>query len=104
MKDHKKRIVENLCFTELVYERINKKLNSGFSKEQIELFIFEILNKTSEKHYAKRGKNYYVTNAEKSIIITINSNTCRVITVDKILKDANKNNFKLKETGELWKN
>ncbi len=86
MTDRKQRIIENLCYTELVYERINKKLSSDFSKGQIELFIDEILKKTNEKFYNKTGKNYYVTNAEKNIRITINSNTFRVITVDKIRK------------------
>jgi hypothetical protein len=32
MKVWKQRIIENLCYTELVYERINKKLATDFSK------------------------------------------------------------------------
>jgi hypothetical protein len=84
LTDYKQIIIKNLCYTELVYERINKKLNADFSKGQIELFIDEILKKTDEKYYIMIGKNYYVTNIEYNIRITINSNTFRVITVDKI--------------------
>jgi len=83
MIENKQRIIENLCYTELVYERINKKLSVNFSKEQIELFIAEILNNTNERNFIKTGKNYYVTNTEKNIRITINSNNFRVITVDR---------------------
>ena len=89
MIGNKQNILAKICYTELVYQRINKKLNSNFSKEQIEIFIDEIfideiLKNTDEKNYIKTGKNYYVTNAKNNIRITINSNTFRVITVDKI--------------------
>jgi hypothetical protein len=55
-----------------------------FQKKQIEEFIFKILEETEEKFFSKIGKNYYVTNTENNIKITINSNTFRIITVDKI--------------------
>jgi hypothetical protein len=86
MKVNKQKIIENICYTELVYERINKKLSSYYSKEQIEVLISEILIGTNENSYAKKGKNFYVMNAENSIRITINSNTFRVITMDRIKK------------------
>jgi hypothetical protein len=84
MTDCKQRIIEDLCYTELVYERINKKLAIDYSKGQIESLIDEILKKTNDKFFIKTGKNYYVTNAENNIRITINSNTFRVITVDRL--------------------
>jgi len=84
MTESKQIIIKNLCFTELVYERINKKLTTNFTKGQIELFVDEILRKTNEKFYIKTGKNYYVTNTENNIRITINSNTFRIITVDRL--------------------
>lgn len=84
MTDSKQRIIENLCYTELVYERINKKLTTDFTKEQIELFVVEILRDTNKKFYIKTGKNYYVTNTENNIRITINSNTFRIITMDRL--------------------
>ncbi len=84
MINNKQEIIKNLCYTELVYMRVNKKLNTNLSVIEIESFIDKILNITNEKYYIKTGKNYYVTNAENNIRITINSNTFRLITVDKI--------------------
>lgn len=86
MRDNKQIIIEKLCYTELVYERINKKLTADFSKGQIESFVDEVLRRTDEKFYIKTGKNYYITNAENNIRITINSNTFRIITVDRLKK------------------
>ncbi len=83
---NKKKILKNICYTELVYERINKKLNTNFSKKEIEKFIFKILKKTDEKFFTKKGKNFYIKNEESDVILTINSNTFRIITVDRIVK------------------
>lgn len=80
----KQKIIENLCYTDLVYGRINKKLTTNLSNGQIELFIGKILKETDEKSYDKKGKNYYVTNSENNVRITINSNTFRVIIVYKL--------------------
>jgi len=77
-------IIKNICYTKLVYERINKKLNTDFSKIQIEKFILKILKETEDNSISKIGKNYYITNIENGIKVTINSNTFRIITVDKI--------------------
>ncbi|MDX9771649.1 MAG: DUF3781 domain-containing protein [Tenuifilaceae bacterium] len=82
----KQKIIENLCYTDLVYKRINKKLATDLSNVQIESFIDEILKTTNEKFYIKTGKNYYVTNTGRNVRITINSNTFRVITVDRTTK------------------
>jgi hypothetical protein len=81
---NKQEILENICYTELVYERINKKLNIKFSKKQIEVYVFKILKETDTKFFTKIGKNFYIMNTENNIRITINSNTFRVITVDGI--------------------
>ena len=86
MNINKQEILENICYTELVYERINKKLNTKFSKKQIEEFIFKILKETERKFYLRIGKNYYVSNTENNIKITINSNTFRIITVDRMIE------------------
>ena len=85
---NKKEILENICYTELVYERINKKLNNNFSKKQIEELLLKILKETDKKNYLKIGKNFYITNMDNNIKITLNSNTFRIITVDKIKKLA----------------
>jgi len=81
---NKQVILDNICYTELVYERINKKLNIKFSKKQIEVHIFKILKETDENFFTKVGKNFYILNTENNIRVTINSNTFRVITVDRI--------------------
>lgn len=81
---NKTEILNNICYTELVYERINKKLKTNFSKKQIEEYILKILNETKINSFSKIGKNFYVVNQEYKIKITINSNTFRIITVDKI--------------------
>lgn len=86
MTDIKQKIIKNLCYTELVYQRINKKLQIDLSKGQIESFIYKTLQITDDKHYIKRGKNYYITNTDNNIRITINSNTFRVITAERIIK------------------
>ena len=86
MKINKQEILENICYTELVYKRINKKLNINFSNKQIEEFIFKTLKETDENFFSKKGKNFYVENVEEKIRITINSNTFRIITVDRIGK------------------
>jgi len=84
MSIDKKNILKNICYTPLVYWRINKKLNINISKDQIEKFIMRILEETSENNFSKIGKNFYVINVANNIKITINSNTFRIITVDKL--------------------
>ncbi len=85
MNKNKTDILNNICYTELVYDRINKKLNSKFSKHEIEKMLFDYINETQEIFFQKAGKNFYITNEERNIKITINSNTYRVITVDKLM-------------------
>ena len=81
---NKQDILQTICYTELVYERINKKLKINYSKKQIEDYLFKILKETDISNFTKKGKNYYIINSDYKIRITINSNTFRVITVDKV--------------------
>ncbi len=83
MKIDKTEIRNKICYTELVYGRINKKLQSTYSKTEIKFSISEIISKTDIRFFEKIGKNIYVSNQDYNIKITINSNTFRVITVDK---------------------
>jgi hypothetical protein len=85
-KINKSEILQNHCYTELVYQRINKKLGVNFSNKEIEALIKKVVSETMLDFFEKKGKNYYVSNKENNIKITINSNTFRVITVDKIIK------------------
>lgn len=84
MIENKTEILKNICYTKLVYLRINKKLNRSLSNYEIERMLFSILEKTDVKDFEKRGKNFYITSVEHNIRITVNSNTFRVITVDVI--------------------
>lgn len=81
---HKTEILNNICYTELVYNRINKKLNRNYLRFETEKMIFDVIQQTEERFFQRIGKNVYVTNAEKNIKITININTYRVITVDRL--------------------
>ena len=84
MASIKNEILKKICYTELVYGRINKKLGLQMSKNQIEDFILKVLAETNENHFINIGKNYYVTSKEHNVRITINLNTFRIITVDSI--------------------
>lgn len=79
-------ISDKICYTELVYDRINKKLKKELSRAKIEEMISSILSETNEDGFQKTGKNIYVTNYERNIKLTINSHTYRIITVNKIKK------------------
>ena len=83
---HKNNILKHLCYTELVYQRINKKLSTTYTKKEIETEIYAIILATDISFFEKKGKNFYIHNQEQNIRITVNSNTFRVITVDKITK------------------
>jgi uncharacterized protein YaaW (UPF0174 family) len=86
MNNYKTEILTKICYTELVYERINKKLNKQLSKSEIEELILTIIKETTETKFEKSGKNIYVTNKEKQVRLTINSNNYRIITADHIQK------------------
>ena len=86
MSINKTEILTAICYTERVYDRINKKLKSNYSRPEIETMIFNILKETPETSFQRIGKNIYVTNAENKIKVTINSNTNRIITVDRITR------------------
>ena len=74
-------IIEKLCCTELVCDRINRKLGLHLSPHEIESFVSRIIESTDDAHFQKRGKNYYITNDAAHVRITVNSFTNRVITI-----------------------
>lgn len=82
MKINKEEILKKHCYTDLVYGRINKKLELNYSKKEIKHFIKKTLLESDS--YLKKGKNFYISNLESKIRITVNSYTFRIITVDKI--------------------
>ncbi|OAD45339.1 DUF3781 domain-containing protein [Polaribacter atrinae] len=84
IKIKKEEIVKKHCYTKLVYERINKKLKTNFSTDESQILIKKILEETTLENYIKKGKNFYISNKQHAIRVTVNSNTFRVITVDRI--------------------
>ena len=80
----KATIIHKLCYTKLVYDKINRKLGLHLSPQEIESFISDIIMHTDTNHFLKKGKNYYITNDTEHIRITVNSCTFRVISTDKI--------------------
>lgn len=91
MENYKKVILDEICYTELVYGRINKKLNIQLSKDKIEDLILTIITETEETDFLKTGKNVYITNKKRNIKLTINSYTNRIITADKLKKEKTTN-------------
>jgi len=86
MGNYKNGILEKICYTDLVYGRINKKLNIDFSKDKIEKMIYKIIKETKESQFVKNGKNIYIINNQRNVRLTINSYTNRIITADKLNK------------------
>lgn len=86
MSNYKKEISNKICYTELVYGRINKKLTLALSRDKIEEMITTIISETDESEFQKTGKNIYITNSERNVRLTINSYTNRIITADKLNK------------------
>lgn len=84
MNNLKQTILDKVCYTELVYGRINKKLHIELSNDKIEELIFAVINETAAINFQKTGKNIYITNDERNIRLTINSFTNRIITADKL--------------------
>ena len=84
MNINKDEIIKKICYTELVYERINKKLNIKLQKDEIEKMITEIIEETDKTKFQKAGKNIYVTNNYRNVRLTINSQTNRIITADRL--------------------
>ena len=90
MEDYKSEIADKICYTDLVYERINKKLNIQFTKSEIEKMISEIIEGTEQSMFLKKGKNIYLTNTNKNVRLTINSYTNRIITADNLKMKSTK--------------
>lgn len=61
MNINRTEILNRICYTEVVYDRINKKLESNYSRSEIENLIFNIINETQEMFFQRIGKNNYVT-------------------------------------------
>lgn len=79
---NKQIIANKLCYTELVYQRINKKLAMNFTKVQIERLIYHVV--VNADLVERQGKNFYIYNNQNRVVVTVNVNNNRVITVNKM--------------------
>lgn len=84
MENPKGKILKGLCYTPLVYQRIRRKLSVDLRDSEIENLLHKTLEETPLSNFMKRGKNFYIHNYSRGIRVTVNSNTTRVITADKI--------------------
>ena len=86
MSSYKSEIMDKICYTDLVYGRINKKLKLKLSNDEIEEMVDTILRETDESEFQKKGKNIYISNKDRNVRLTINSFTHRIITADSLNK------------------
>jgi len=73
--------LQNVCYTPLVFKRVNKKLTTTFSDDDIKNLVNNIINDPLTV-IIKTGKNYYLQN--NSIELVINSFNYRLITANKL--------------------
>ena len=92
MEDYKTEIINKICYTDLVYERINKKLNLQLPKDEIEKMIHQIIDETDKTEFWRRGKNIYITSNQRNVRLTINARTNRIITADSLNSRTINNN------------
>ncbi|MFD1454877.1 DUF3781 domain-containing protein [Levilactobacillus lanxiensis] len=71
----------HVCYTELVYQRVNKKLSVDLSPVDVEALVFAVLDDDASR-VEKLGKNYCVTNSARGVQLVINSINYRLITVN----------------------
>lgn len=83
MNELRKNIQDKIGYTDLVYGRINKKLKTNMGKNEIEKLVMRILT-NNENEIDQIGKNYYIRDRQNKICLTINANTYRVITANKL--------------------
>ncbi|MFT8726933.1 MAG: DUF3781 domain-containing protein [Liquorilactobacillus ghanensis] len=84
----KTTIINQICYTVLVYKRINKKLNINLSNNEIEVLVKETISNAINIEHIR--KNYYVCNYVTNTRLTINANNFRVITADRIKPPSKK--------------
>lgn len=80
----KSEILSKICYTDLVYGRINKKLKTNYSISEIKTLLYNLIKESPESSIQKIGKNFYILNPKNNIRITVNSHTFKVITVDRV--------------------
>lgn len=76
-----KIISARICYTPLVFERVNKKLGLNQDEATTRLMVNNVLANPDD--VSRRGKNYYVRSRQYRVELTINASNYRLITVTK---------------------
>lgn len=76
-------IKEHVCYTDFVYQRVNKKLAVDLLKSEVEALVLAILSDVATD-VEKFGKNYYVSNLSRQVQLVINSFNYRLITANRV--------------------
>ena len=58
----KSEILSKICYTDLVYGRINKKLKTNYSISEIKTLLYNLIKESPESSIQKIGKNFYILN------------------------------------------
>ncbi len=77
----RQEFLDNICYTDLVFGRVNKKLKTNYLIDEIKNLVNQIIS-DPETTINKQGKNYYLQN--KSIELVVNSFNFRLITTNRI--------------------
>jgi len=80
------QLSEQVCYTELVFQRVNKKLKTVMTEAEVKALIQGILLDAGSS-VEQRGKNYYVTSSVRHVRLTINRFNCRLITADRVVAE-----------------
>jgi len=76
----RKIFLDNVCYTDLVFGRVNNKLNTNYSIDEIKLLVNRIISDPATV-INKQGKNYYLLNQD--IELVVNSFNYRLITANR---------------------
>lgn len=76
-------IIDKICYTDLLFDRVNKKLGTQLSPEEIKKWVQLTLHR-NDCIVTHQGKNYYVTCPSQQVSLTVNASNYRLITVDRI--------------------
>ena len=67
MNNFKEVILNKICYTDLVYGRINKKLNLTLSNSEIEELILRIITETAPSELLKKVKTFTLQITQKRL-------------------------------------
>lgn len=76
-------ILDNLSYEDLDWERVNRELNTNYSKARIMNYILAIMMK-SEIYIIENECNYFIGDNEYNLEIILDKNTYKIISVTRL--------------------